>query len=359
MDRNRRVPFHDIGNTVRATQQGSRKDSKGKPAAPHAVAGGAGGVAGAAPPCAPAAAYEPTAVCSETPAAAASSSVAPYSPGVDAPRAGDHLQVAQYTREIMQHLRNTESNFRPSANYMGRQTDINEKMRSILVDWLVDVHLKFKLLPETLHLAVILIDRFLASKVVTRQRLQLVGVVAMLIGAKYEEIYPPEIKDFIYISANTYTKDEILRMELLMLQTLEFNLTVPTIYPFVQRALQVFEADQVCRHMTYYFAELSLLDYNLLVFWPSTIAAACIYLARKVLISRAHMQGETWTDVLEHYTTYTWANPSFSRCVHALYDLVRGAKVHKCQAIRKKYSYAKNSGVSELADMEFSLPLLP
>ena len=123
-----------------------------------------------------------------------------------------------------------------------------------------------KLVRESYHS---LPSRFLDSKVVTRQRLQLVGVVAMLIGmpcpanfarvslhvsygthfsfysavllsgAKYEEIYPPEIKDFIYISANTYTKDEILRMELLMLNTLEFNLTVPTMYPFVQRGLQV------------------------------------------------------------------------------------------------------------------------
>jgi len=81
-----------------------------------------------------------------------------------------------------------------------KQNDINEKMRSILVDWLVEVHVKFKLLPETLFLTVNLIDRYLEAKKVLRQKLQLVGVTSMLIASKYEEIYAPEVKDFVYIT---------------------------------------------------------------------------------------------------------------------------------------------------------------
>merc|ERR1719199_2421150 len=73
---------------------------------------------------------------------------------------------------------------------MKNQGDINEKMRGILVDWLVEVHLKYKLKPETLYLAVNLIDRFLEKRQVTRKKLQLCGVTRMLIAAKYEEIYP-------------------------------------------------------------------------------------------------------------------------------------------------------------------------
>jgi hypothetical protein len=90
------------------------------------------------------------------------------------------------------------------------QTDINEKMRAILVDWLIDVHLKFKLLPETLYLTVEYIDRYLNKEPVTRKKLQLVGVTAMLIASKYEEIYAPEIRDFVYITDKAYTKEEIL-----------------------------------------------------------------------------------------------------------------------------------------------------
>lgn len=84
-------------------------------------------------------------------------------------------------------------------------------MRAILVDWLLEVHLKFKLLPETLYLAVNLIDRYLSvSKNIKRAKLQLVGVTALLISTKYEEIYPPTVKDLVYITDNAYQKDELI-----------------------------------------------------------------------------------------------------------------------------------------------------
>ena len=86
-------------------------------------------------------------------------------------------------------------------------------MRAILVDWIIEVHLKFKLLPETLFITVSLIDRYLEQIQIKRTNLQLVGVTAMLIASKYEEIYAPEVRDFVYITDNAYTKDEILLME--------------------------------------------------------------------------------------------------------------------------------------------------
>ena len=90
-------------------------------------------------------------------------------------------------------------------------------MRSILVDWLIEVHLKFKLVPESLYLTINIIDRYLEKEQVNRQKLQLVGVTAMLIACKYEEIYPPIVKDFVYITDNAYTKEEILEQERKML----------------------------------------------------------------------------------------------------------------------------------------------
>ena len=86
-------------------------------------------------------------------------------------------------------------------------------MRGILVDWIIEVHLRFKLLPETLFLTVNLIDRFLEKTEIMRTRLQLVAVSALLIASKYEEIYVPELKDFVFISDNAYTKEEIIDME--------------------------------------------------------------------------------------------------------------------------------------------------
>lgn len=86
-------------------------------------------------------------------------------------------------------------------------------MRSILIDWLIDVHLKFKLLPETLFLTINLIDRYLSKNAILRSKLQLVGVSSLFIACKYEEIYAPELKDFVYVCDHAYNKEEILEME--------------------------------------------------------------------------------------------------------------------------------------------------
>ena len=122
---------------------------------------------------------------------------------------------------------------------MGRQGDINEKMRGILVDWIIEVHLRFKLLPETLFLTVNLIDRYLEKTQIMRTRLQLVAVAALLIASKYEEIYVPDLKDFVFISDNAYTREEIIEMERSMLVKLEFSITTPSSYRFLQRFAKV------------------------------------------------------------------------------------------------------------------------
>uniref|UniRef100_A0A7S0WJX0 Cyclin-like domain-containing protein n=1 Tax=Chlamydomonas leiostraca TaxID=1034604 RepID=A0A7S0WJX0_9CHLO len=141
-------------------------------------------------------------------------------PDIDSADRGNPLAATEYVNDIYSYYRRVEPKFRVQPGYMSSQTDINEKMRAILIDWLVEVHLKFKLMPETLFLTVNLIDRFLEIKPVTRRNLQLVGVTAMLIASKYEEIWAPEVRDFVYISDKAYTREQILAMEKTMLNTL-------------------------------------------------------------------------------------------------------------------------------------------
>jgi G2/mitotic-specific cyclin-B, other len=99
-------------------------------------------------------------------------------------------------------------------------------MRKILVDWLVDVHRKFKLRHETLFMAVNLIDRFMeaATEPMQKNKFQLFGVTCLFIASKYEEIYPPSLSDFVYVCADTYTADMVLEMEGIVLNQLGFNL---------------------------------------------------------------------------------------------------------------------------------------
>uniref|UniRef100_A0A6U7XGX0 Uncharacterized protein n=1 Tax=Eutreptiella gymnastica TaxID=73025 RepID=A0A6U7XGX0_9EUGL len=336
MQQSRRRPLGDIGNTY----AGAHPLHAAKPEAATTTS--------TTKPRPPACEFKVRSVVGTGPTVLTASS--PASPRVDEKNKRIALHVTEYLKEIFEHFHEAEQKPRCSVTYMTRiQTDVNEKMRTILVDWLVDVHLKFKLLPETLFLAVEIIDRFLDKKVVSRQKLQLVGVVAMLLAAKYEEIYPPEVKDFIYIAANTYTRDDILRMERLMFATLEFNLTVPTVYVFLQRGLQVMEADTKTRQLAQYLAELSLLDYKLLAYAPSLIGASCIYLANKYVGAQ-----EPWSRVLEYYSQYKQSD--IEKCAADLLTVSQNAPTQKTQAVRKKYSYAKYGEVAKLTQTSIQIP---
>ena len=120
---------------------------------------------------------------------------------------------------------------------MENQTHINERMRSILVDWLVEVHLKFKLVPETLYLTINLIDRYLERQEVSRPRLQLVGVTSLLIASKYEEIYPPELRDLVYICDRAYTRGEVCLYECNLRAVLILLFAILTIMTYFHRSL--------------------------------------------------------------------------------------------------------------------------
>jgi len=257
---------------------------------------------------------------------------------VDAGDASNPQCVPEYINDIMVHLFETETKRVPAPNYLQRQTDINTKMREILIDWLVEVHLKFKLRAETLYLTVNIIDRFLERRAVSRTKLQLVGCTAMLMASKYEEIYAPEVKDFVYISDQAYTKDQVLAMEGIMLNTLGFYLTVPTALRFGERLCRVAKVNQETEHTIRYLMELTLQDAKFLRFRPSEIAAAATYIGLK-------MGGQRWDPVIEHHAGYDRA-----RLAEVLTELHQLASRDppKYRAVRKKYLHKKFFEVSKL-----------
>jgi hypothetical protein len=262
---------------------------------------------------------------------------------IDAMDRHDPQAVVEYLPDIMEHLRTFETKWLPSPDYMHAQTDINEKMRAILIDWLIDVHLKFKLVPETMYLTVNIIDRFLSAKHVARKKLQLVGVTAMLIASKYEEIYAPEVKDFVYISDKAYSRDEILKMESLMLNTLGFNLTVPSALQFVGRFVKASGngTDKEFEMLSTYMAELMLQEYFMIKYLPSMVAASAVYLSLKILGRSG------WTSTMHRYTQYSEA--ALKNCSTDLFGLLKAARLNpQLQAVKKKYSSAKFSEVANI-----------
>jgi hypothetical protein len=163
--------------------------------------------------------------------------------------------------------------------YMNTQDDINSRMRAILIDWLVEVHMKFRLVPETLYLCVNIIDRYCAMVQVRRSKLQLVGVTALLIACKYEEIYPPEVRDCVYITDRAYQSNEVLDMEQDIVHKLQFKITVPTAYPFLQRFFTIVKASSLVKHAAAYYTERTLQEHDMLKYRPSQICAAALILA--------------------------------------------------------------------------------
>ncbi|VDM29972.1 unnamed protein product [Toxocara canis] len=114
--------------------------------------------------------------------------------------------------DIYKYMRKRELRIRPRMHYMSKQSDINAEMRHILVDWLADVVTEYdlQLVKETFHLTVSLIDRTLSTVDCPRLKLQLVGAAAIMVAAKCEEIYPPPLKEYVYITDDTFTASQVI-----------------------------------------------------------------------------------------------------------------------------------------------------
>ncbi|KAL9446605.1 hypothetical protein AB3S75_014303 [Citrus x aurantiifolia] len=252
--------------------------------------------------------------------------------------------------DIYKNLRASEdfqAKKRPSLDFMERvQKDINPGMRAILIDWLVEVSEEYRLVPETLFLAVNYIDRYLSGNVIIRQQLQLLGVACMMISAKYEEICPPQVEELCYITDNTYNKKEVLQMESAVLNYLKFEMTAPSAKCFLMRFIRAAQRSNKAPSMQFeclanYILELSLLDYNMLCYSPSLIAASATFLANFIL----YPLKKPWNSTLGHYTFY---QPSdLCDCVKALHRLFCDGGLSNLSAIREKYSQHKYKYVAK------------
>ncbi|XVE71611.1 hypothetical protein DITRI_Ditri10aG0165000 [Diplodiscus trichospermus] len=264
----------------------------------------------------------------------------------------DPQMCALYASGIYNNIRVTELNQRPSTNYMEQlQRDITPSMRGILIDWLVEVSGEYKLVPDTLYLTVSLIDRFLSQNFIKKQRLQLLGVACMLIASKYEEICAPRVEEFCFITDNTYTRGEVLKMESEVLNFLHFQLSIPTTKTFLRRFIQAAQATYKvpCIKLEFlanYLAELSLLDYNFLKFLPSVIAASAVFLARWTLDQSDH----PWNPTLEHYTSYKASE--LKTTVLALEDLQLNTNGCSLNATCEKYRQQKFKCVATMISPE-------
>ncbi|PBP18107.1 hypothetical protein BUE80_DR010987 [Diplocarpon rosae] len=259
--------------------------------------------------------------------------------------AWDTSMVAEYGDEIFAYMRELENKMLPNANYMDTQTEIQWSMRSVLMDWLIQVHHRFSLLPETLFLCVNYIDRFLSSKIVSLGKLQLVGATAIFVAAKYEEINCPSVNEIVYMVDGGYTVDEILKAERFMLTMLQFELGWPGPMSFLRRISKADDYDLETRTLAKYFLEVTIMDERFVGCPPSYVAAGAHCFARLML-----KKGD-WSPPHVYYSGYTWTQ--LKPLVSMIFECCVDPLKHHA-AVYEKYSDRRYKRASQFVQAEFA-----
>ena len=250
-------------------------------------------------------------------------------------------EINEYFEEIFYDMQLRENSPLIDPNYLkNTQKFINRKMRAILIDWLIDVHKKYKLKPETMFLTVNIIDRYLSKKSVTTINLQLVGVVALLISSKYEDIYPPKVKELAEITDGAYIPNQLLVMEENMLSTLNFELFYPTQWHFLECYKKKLFLNDITFFLAWYLMELALIDINIINYKGSIISSSAVLLALKHFNIFQETEFENATGFSEKY---------LEKCTNDIQFLWTNNKNEKnLSAVRRKFSHCKYLEVSKL-----------
>ncbi|KAI4146266.1 MAG: hypothetical protein L6R39_003521 [Caloplaca ligustica] len=216
------------------------------------------------------------------------------------------LASQEYGAEVLQHMERMELETLPDVVSMDVQTEIRWFMRPYLLDFLIEAHTASSLLPETLFLAINLLDRYCSKRIVYKRHYQLVGSAALLIAAKYGDRKErvPTIKELRCMCCAQYDDDMFTQMEWHVLQTLGWNIGHPTIDGFLQLALNRLPYDPEVEHMACYISEISLFHKDFVSKRPSDIARASLALARCIL-DRPQPLSSEWAAQYEPQTLVT------------------------------------------------------
>eukprot|EP00924_Labyrinthula_sp_SR-Ha-C_P002653 maker-scaffold_13-snap-gene-3.60-mRNA-1 protein AED:0.00 eAED:0.00 QI:154/1/1/1/1/1/2/122/376 len=285
--------------------------------------------------------------------------------------------AAEYVVEVFKYLAEKEQAPLRDAyavnqvfpDYMERQQDISSAMRKILVDWLHAVHLRFNLSSQTYFLGINILDRFLSLMKVKRSKLQLVGCCCLWMASKFEEVYAPEMQDFVIMSDNAITTESLITTEKLIFETLGRDLIVPTAYEWSKRFLKVMGASVVVQIATSMILEQSLINVEILQYRSSTLAIAGISCAillvqrnKENICASYREQGKEYT---QHEDLSIWSQSDLKSIVQNLWDhakiqscledlkliMITGMESAQHTSIKNKYAHSMYMRISTL-DME-------
>lgn len=249
----------------------------------------------------------------------------------------------EYSKEIYQYMKKISTRFLPCGNYMDRQIEVNKSMRHIMIDWMFEVSVEYKLSRDTLYMAVNLVDRFLSVYISPKSKLQLVGVTCLYIAAKYHELATPNIEDYVYITDHTYTGDQIIQLELYILVKLDWNLSVVLQTEFMDRYLCCIKADLATTNLANYFSDLSLLSYDCISLSPAKNAVSCVCCSLYILQKQPY-----WNSQLRYHSELDLKDIA-EPCKLLLQAFRQMTTTQTQTTLKDKYASANFSRVSLLA----------
>ena len=240
-------------------------------------------------------------------------------------------------------LEERQTEIKPKMGYMSTQNEINEQMRAILIDWIIEVHFQFNLRQETLYMTISIIDTYLSFHFISRKELQLLGIACLLISCKSQEIYYPQQNKFIEVTDGAYTKEDMLKMENDILKKLNFNIVYPTPNDFYNILSKLYNLDKKQYYLGKYFIECVLIDYQMIKYSSSVIAAACVYLVMKYFGINGYQKLYSNFIINEN-------NPEniIKDSAKDIYELVGNLSKSKLKTVKNKYGLTQFENVSEI-----------
>jgi len=265
---------------------------------------------------------------------------------IDRENYSDVFNIGIYAQDIFDYYKRREMSFVLPDYLKVKGSKITPMMRSVLIDWMVEIQENFELNHETLYLAVKLSDLFLARQPQDKEQLQLVGAAAVFIASKFDERCPPLIEDFLYICDNSFDRDQFIQMEMEILRKIDFDLGIPLSYRFLRRYSKVAKTSMITLTLSRYILELSLMEYSMVTKRDSLIAAAALYIAMK-------MKGEgEWEGEVVQSSGYSVED--MKSMVLALNQMLHSKHHPQLNTIHSKYSHPVFHSVAELKPLSSS-----
>jgi hypothetical protein len=295
---------------------------------------------------------------------------------IDIDDSGDPQLCSDNVMDIVLYWKDLEMQQTIRPDFMLSCSHITPKMRVVLVDWLMQVHTQFSLYLETLHMTIGLVDRYLSSTQgphVKKQQLQLIGVTAMFIACKYEEMLVPEIGnyfdwtllnifmhtvlysgDFVYITNNAFTNSQIRDMEIKILAVLHFKLGRPLSINFLRRFSKCNDVTATIHTVAKFILEQIFLQPSICHIKPSLQAASAILVSQVINAGDDDIDlGTAWSPNLQYYSGYDMAD--VKPVAKSLCSMMMKAYDSKQTATIDKYSRTSHLKVAQMLQQEMNL----